>query len=70
MWGIQSDVSGGGEGPYELQPSRGWMCLVENNIFLKPREDHSGILISFFYNFIYVMPFFTYLSIAYMNIPF
>jgi hypothetical protein len=33
----------GGEGPYELPPSRGWPCLVENILFLKPREVHLGL---------------------------
>jgi hypothetical protein len=28
----------GGEGPYELPPSCGWTCLVENNLFSKQRE--------------------------------
>jgi hypothetical protein len=36
---------GGGKGPYELSPSRGWPCLVENNLFSKPREVHSFIFI-------------------------
>jgi hypothetical protein len=40
MWG-----GGGGEGPYELPPSRGWPCLVENKLFSKPREVHSFIFI-------------------------
>ena len=31
VWGIESDVRGrGGEGPYELPPSRGYPCLVGN----------------------------------------
>jgi hypothetical protein len=34
---------GGGGGPYELPPSRGWPCSVENILFLKPREAHSGL---------------------------
>jgi len=35
--GIESDVRGG-EGPYELPPSRGWPCSVENiKLFSKPR---------------------------------
>jgi hypothetical protein len=38
VWGIESDV--GGEGPYELPPSRGWPCSVENNLFSKQREAH------------------------------
>ena len=29
-----------GEGTYENQPSRCWPYLVENKIFLKPREAH------------------------------
>ena len=36
---------GGGEGTYELPPSHGWHCLVENTIIAiiveKPREGHS-----------------------------
>jgi hypothetical protein len=39
VWGIESDVRGG-EGPYELPPSRGWPCSVENNLFSKQREAH------------------------------
>jgi hypothetical protein len=38
VWGIESDVrggGGGGDGPYELPPSRGWPCLVKNNLFSK-----------------------------------
>jgi hypothetical protein len=36
--GIESDVRGA-EGPYELPPSRGWHCSVENiKLFLKLRE--------------------------------
>jgi hypothetical protein len=42
VWGIESDVrgGGGGEGPNELPPSRGWPCLVENKLFSKPRGAH------------------------------
>jgi hypothetical protein len=39
VWGIESDVRGG-EGPYELPPSCGWPCSVENNLFSKQRESH------------------------------
>ena len=35
--GIESDLRGG-EGPYELPPSCGWPCSVEDKLFLKPRE--------------------------------
>jgi hypothetical protein len=35
VWGIESDM-GGGEGTYELPPSRGWPCSVKN----KQRESH------------------------------
>ena len=35
--GIENDVRGG-EGPYELPPSRGWPCSVKNiKLFSKPR---------------------------------
>ena len=34
---------GGWEGPYELPPSRGWPCSVQNKLFLKPREAHSSL---------------------------
>jgi hypothetical protein len=34
---------GRGEGPYELPPSHGWPCSVENILFLKPRESHLGL---------------------------
>jgi hypothetical protein len=33
----------GGEGPKELPPSCGWSCSIENNLFSKQREAHSGI---------------------------
>jgi hypothetical protein len=33
----------GGKGPYELPPSRGWPCSVENNLFSKQREAHYGM---------------------------
>ena len=39
---IKSDVRGRG-GSYELPPSRGWPCLVENKLFLKTREAHSSL---------------------------
>jgi hypothetical protein len=35
----------GGEGPYDLPPSRGCPCLVENKLLAKPREVHSFIFI-------------------------
>jgi hypothetical protein len=34
-------MSGGGEGPYEIPPSRGWPCSVEDKLFFKPKESHS-----------------------------
>jgi hypothetical protein len=34
-----SEQCEGGEGPYELPPSRGWPCSVENNLFSKQIED-------------------------------
>ena len=39
-WGIESDVRGGG---YDLPPSCGWPCSVENILILKPREAHSTL---------------------------
>ena len=34
----------GEEGPYELPPSCGCPCLIENILFLKPREAHSALI--------------------------
>ena len=42
VWVNESDVREG-EGPKELPPSRGWSCSVENNLFSKRRDAHSGI---------------------------
>jgi hypothetical protein len=36
---------GGRGGGYDLPPSHGWPCLVENKLFSKPREVHSFIFI-------------------------
>ena len=38
VWRFESDVREG-EGPYEITPSRGWPCSVDNiTLFSKQRE--------------------------------